>query len=176
MCYYITERERIYHIAKVGSLLKRYIRIFTSFYDDHFFILLLLNYYQILNFFENIYSSFYLELNQLRQRGRLSDQWADTSYRVYLILCSSPYRKKKPYNNINIWKYRRKGGDISASTWRQACSYAVARRAGEAEKAEYDPESCFHIASRSRNRPIPKYCVIVWGPKAEGSVASEGRG
>ena len=90
---------------------------------------------------------------------------------IYLILCSSPYGKKKPYNNINIWRYRHKGGDISASTWRQACSYAVARRAGEAEKAEYDLESCSHIASRSRNRPIPKYCVIVWGPKAERSAS-----
>jgi hypothetical protein len=25
-------------------------------------------------------------------------------------------KKKKPYNNINIWRYRHKGGDISAST------------------------------------------------------------
>ena len=60
---------------------------------------------------------------------------------VYLILCSSPYGKKKPYNNINIWRYRHKGGNISASTWRQACSYAVEMRASEAEKAEYDPRA-----------------------------------
>ena len=74
-------------------------------------------------------------------------------------------KKKKPYNNINIWRYRHKGGDISASTRRQAYSYVVVRRAGEAEKAEYDPESCSHIASRSRNRPIPKYCIIVRGAR-----------
>ena len=41
MCYYITECERIYLIAKVGCLLKRYVQIFTSFYDDHFLVLLL---------------------------------------------------------------------------------------------------------------------------------------
>ena len=54
--------------------------------------------------------------------------------------------KKKPYNNINIWRYRHKGGDISASTRCQACGYAVVRRADEAEKAEYDSERCSHIA------------------------------
>ena len=73
-CAITSQRERIYHIAKVGRLLKRYVRIFTSFYDDQFLILLLLNYYQILNFFgsllsfEDIYLGFYLELNQVRQR------------------------------------------------------------------------------------------------------------
>ena len=80
----ITERERIYH-SEDGPPIKRVRSNFYIFYDDHFLILLLLNYYQILNCFgsllsfEDIYSGFYSELKQVRQRGRLSDQWADPS-------------------------------------------------------------------------------------------------
>jgi hypothetical protein len=82
---------------------------------------------------------------------------------VYLILCSSPYGKKKPYNNINIWRYRHKGGDISASTWRQAYSYAVARRAGEAEKAEYDPRARSRIITSFVPRYAKLYIVYIQG-------------
>ena len=81
----------------------------------------------------------------------------------YLILCSSPYRKKTPYNNINIWRYRHKGGDIFASTWRQACSYAVARRAGEAEKAEYDPRARSSIITSFVRRYAKLYIVYIQG-------------
>ena len=46
-------------------------------------------------------------------------------------------KKKKLYNNINIWRYRHKGGDISISI-AGAYSYVVVKRAGKVEKAEYD--------------------------------------
>ena len=61
---------------------------------------------------------------------------------------------------------------ISANT--AGAKPAATGRVGEAEKAKYDPESCSHKAERSRNRPIPKYCVLCGGgPKAKRS-ASEG--
>ena len=83
---------------------------------------------------------------------------------VYLILCSSPcLKKKKPYNNINIWRYRHKGGDISASTRRQARGYAVVRRAGEAEKAEYDPRARSSIITSFIPRYAKLYRVYIQG-------------
>jgi hypothetical protein len=75
----------------------------------------------------------------------------------------SLYGKKKPYNNINIWRYRHKGGDIFASTWRQAYSYVVARRAGEAEKAEYDPRARFSIITSFVPRYAKLYIVYIQG-------------
>jgi hypothetical protein len=71
--------------------------------------------------------------------------------------------EKEPYNNINIWRYRHKGGDISVSTWRQACSYEVVRRAGEVEKAEYDPKARFSIITSFVPRYAKLYIVYIQG-------------
>ena len=67
-------------------------------------------------------------------------------------------KKKKPYNNINIWRYRHKGGDISAST-ASAYSYVVVKRAGKAEKAEYDPGAGPSIITSF----VPRYAKLYIG-------------
>jgi hypothetical protein len=72
-------------------------------------------------------------------------------------------QKKKPYNNINLWRYRHKGGDISASTRRQAYGYVVVRRAGEAEKAEYDPRARSSIITSFVPRYAKLYVVYIQG-------------
>ena len=57
---------------------------------------------------------------------------------IYLIFARHHLKKKKkPYNNINIWGYKHKGGYL--------CKHSRARpaatgRVGEAEKAKYNPE------------------------------------
>ena len=56
---------------------------------------------------------------------------------IYLIFARHQRKKKKkPYNNINIWGYRHRGGYLCKHSRRQACSYVVAGRVGEAEKAK----------------------------------------
>ena len=62
-----------------------------------------------------------------------------------------------------VTRDRHKGGDISASTWRQACSYVVARRAGETEKAEYDPRARFSIITSFVPRYAKLYIVYIQG-------------
>ena len=67
-----------------------------------FEFLLLLNYYQIPNYvgsllsFEDIYSGFYSELEQVRQRGRLSDHWADLSLSDPHFVC--PIQSPQDYS------------------------------------------------------------------------------
>jgi len=65
-------------------------------------------------------------------------QCRDSTLSLSHSLLVTSLKKKKPYNNINIWRYRHKGGDISVST-AGAYSYVVAKRAGKVEKAKYNP-------------------------------------
>ena len=48
---------------------------------------------------------------------------------IYLIFArhhlKKKKKKKKPYNNINIWRYRHKGGYLCKYSQRQACSYRL---------------------------------------------------
>jgi hypothetical protein len=50
--------------------------------------------------------------------GRNSGCAQSTDKHLHLShsLLVTSLKKKKLYNNINIWRYRHKGGDISAST------------------------------------------------------------
>jgi len=79
--------------------------------------------------------------------GRSSRCAQSTNKYLYLShsLLVTSLKKKKPYNNINIWRYRHKGGDISASI-ASAYSYVVVKRAGKVEKAKYNPKSYSYIA------------------------------
>ena len=84
-------------------------------------------------------------------------------------------RRRRSRTTISIFKSIGTEEAIFANT--ASAKPAATGRVGEAEKAKYDPESCSHKAERSRNRPIPKYCVLCGGGlKAKRSVASEGRG
>ena len=49
-------------------------------------------------------------------------------------------------------------------------------RVGEVEKAKYNLKSCSHKVEYSRNRPIPKYCVLCGGGLKAKRSTSKGRG
>jgi hypothetical protein len=83
-------------------------------------------------------------------------------------------RRRRSRTTISIFGGIGTEEAISAST--AGAKPAAIGRVGEAEKAKYNLESCSYKAERSRNRPIPKYCVLYGGgPKAKRS-ASESRG